>query len=280
MRELFGRENYEYYARLTGRILKVEVRQTAECVLACNVSPGQDEWIFFTYPLDYLGVRSDLDIDCRPNFRSSHHELEATTGSLEMIPENCPLDPSGRLSISLDTEHCMSSLPSGAGPEVMVGLRSSTLDTRRARGGASSEAQSAVCLPQVHQKQTERMRARSDWFLSDWPRAGSGNTGNLVTYRAVTRDRVLSPRPTSLVSHVSTPTKLPLTGSVDLVTGKPPDGQVALRRKLSDKDKERREKERLVRRSSSKRKDKENGGGDQAASQVSLSRAGRAGGDC
>ena len=25
MRELFGRDNYEYYARLTGRILKVEV---------------------------------------------------------------------------------------------------------------------------------------------------------------------------------------------------------------------------------------------------------------
>ena len=33
MRDLFGRENYEYYAKLTGRILKVE-----------------DEWIFFTYP--------------------------------------------------------------------------------------------------------------------------------------------------------------------------------------------------------------------------------------
>ena len=33
MRDLLGRENYEYYARLTGRILKVE-----------------DEWIFFTYP--------------------------------------------------------------------------------------------------------------------------------------------------------------------------------------------------------------------------------------
>ena len=121
------------------------------------------------------------------------------------------------------------------------------------------------------------MRARSDWFLSDWP--GSSNSG-LVTYRAVARpDRVLSARPTSLLSpshlshhssHPSTPTKLPLTGSggclqePDLVTGKPPDGQVALRRKLSDKDKERR----LVRRSSSKRKDKENGGGEKCGSQV------------
>ena len=120
------------------------------------------------------------------------------------------------------------------------------------------------------------MRARSDWFLSDWP--GSGNSG-LVTYRAVARgERVLSPRPTSLLSpsrlspssHPATPTKLPLTGSggcllePDLVTGKPPDGQLALRRKLSDKDKERR----LVRRSSSKRKDKENGGGEKCSSQV------------
>ena len=56
------------------------------------------------------------------------------------------------------------------------------------------------------------------------------------------------------------------------MTGKPPDGQnqggavgnVALRRRLSDKDKEKR----LVRRSSSKRKDKENGGGEKNGSQV------------
>ena len=149
MRELFGRENYEYYARLTGRILKVE-----------------DEWIFFTYPLDYLGVRTDIDIDCRPGFRSSQHEVDPT-GSLEMIPENCPLDPSGRLSISLDTEHCMSSLerPQGrkAGAELMMGVRSSTLDTRldtraRNRPGSNTEARSFVCLPQVG-----RLGARDEW---------------------------------------------------------------------------------------------------------------------
>ena len=134
---MFGRENYEYYARLTGRILKVE-----------------DEWIFFTYPLDNLqGVRTDIDIDCRPGFRSSHHDVVDSTGSLEMIPENCPLDPSGRLSISLDTEHCMSSLESrreaGAGSDLMVGVRSSTLDPRRTRASNNSEAKSFVCLPQV-----------------------------------------------------------------------------------------------------------------------------------
>jgi len=264
MRDLFGRENYEYYARLTGRILKVE-----------------DEWIFFTYPLDCLGVRSDIDLECRP--RSSHHEMDPT-GSLEMIPENCPLDPAGRLSISLDTEGCISS-PSSMGsphhrsPE----LRCSTLDPRRVRQANPSlltdprkETKSFACLPQVHQRQAERMRARSDWFLSD--------PSGLVTYRF--REKILSPRPTSLGPQVASPAspihssnKLPYSSTSGLVdqgegppvTGKPPDGQnqggavanVALRRRLSDKDKEKR----LVRRSSSKRKDKENGGGEKNGSQ-------------
>ena len=44
MRDLFGRENYEYYARLTGRILKVE-----------------DEWIFFTYPPVSFSSNEDIE---------------------------------------------------------------------------------------------------------------------------------------------------------------------------------------------------------------------------
>ena len=46
MRDLFGRENYEYYAKLTGRILKVE-----------------DEWIFFTYPPASYGSSSTEALD-------------------------------------------------------------------------------------------------------------------------------------------------------------------------------------------------------------------------
>ena len=46
MRDLFGRENYEYYAKLTGRILKVE-----------------DEWIFFTYPPASYGHSSTEALD-------------------------------------------------------------------------------------------------------------------------------------------------------------------------------------------------------------------------
>ena len=135
-------------------------------------------------------------------------------------------------------------------------------------------------MTQVHQRQTERMRARSDWFLADWPGAGAGGRG-LVTYRP---PRLLSPRPTSLLATPTSSSPVRQQSSVDslplspasgsVISGKPPapicdspgqGHQVALRRKLSDKDKERR----LVRRSSSKRKDKENGGSaDKNGSQV------------
>lgn len=220
MRELFGRENYEYYARLTGRILRVE-----------------DEWIFFTYPLECLGVRTDLDLEPRTSFRGSQH-CEAPTGSLEDIPENCPLDPAGRLSISLDTDGCPAATPS-------------LLIHPQTFGSAKLETKSFACLPQVHQRQTERMQARSDWFLSD-PRSG------LVTYRL--KERAAAPRPASTGSP--RPPGLPLPSS------RPPDPaqpNTPLRRRLSDKEREKR----LVRRSSSKRKDKENGGAGETGSQVS-----------
>ena len=129
------------------------------------------------------------------------------------------------------------------------------------------------------------MRARSDWFLSDWGGPGGRGSGGsgLVTYRP---PRLTSPRPTSLLATPTTaspvrgqqgvasvdslPLSSPAHNSASVISGKPPEGpgqghQVALRRKLSDKDKERR----LVRRSSSKRKDKENGGSvDKNGSQV------------
>ena len=73
MRDLFGRDNYEYYARLTGRILKVTPNEYCQkkgpvLILCLQV---EDEWIFFTYPLDCLGIRSDLDLDLR-NRRSAN----------------------------------------------------------------------------------------------------------------------------------------------------------------------------------------------------------------
>ena len=69
----------------------------------------------------------------------------------------CALDPSGRLSISLDTEHCLLELEAGhlmtSSPRHVrdtVGVRSSTLDTRRGRHGGHGDTRSTVCLPQVN----------------------------------------------------------------------------------------------------------------------------------
>ena len=61
----------------------------------------QDEWIFFKYPWPEIhGVRDDLET----SLHRTPDNCTDKTGSLEMIPENCPLDPQGRLSISLDDQ--------------------------------------------------------------------------------------------------------------------------------------------------------------------------------
>ncbi len=174
MRDLFGRENYEYYARLTGRILKVE-----------------DEWIFFTYPpvsfgssdaIDSRERGGSLEVDtCVTESRSiAEEDLVAAAsaaeggngatggasgggglekaGSLEIIPENCPLDPNGRLSISLDDKNISS--PSSCGSpcggtvcrhmkrQAVSSVEASGLATTR-RPQRGSEIKSYTCLPQV-----------------------------------------------------------------------------------------------------------------------------------
>lgn len=390
MRDLFGRENYEYYARLTGRILKVE-----------------DEWIFFTYPpvafMTSGGSAEALNKTARDD-SGDEGEVAAEaasgqdddvgggpmekskTGSLEIIPENCPLDPNGRLSISLDDQNVSSPSPCGSPGcirphhhrhrdfrHVTGDFRSQTLNRTKLAPVAGSptndmsagslgrrvqrgtDQKTYTCLPQwdlsrrhstiftwsngpfsryctsgpakeraanrkakkfeiygVHQKQTERMKYRSEWFLSD-------PTG-LVTVKC-RQDRPLS---LSVTGAAATPTLNPPPFQPSLrpigLHGQPSPGRstcdtrtpatafspaspsllsssnfkqpatlmyspksfntsqdpplqqaVRLRRRLSDKDKERR----LVRRSSSKRKDKENGGG---GSSSSLDRLGSSGG--
>ncbi len=186
MRDLFGRENYEYYARLTGRILKVE-----------------DEYIFFTYPPATLGQSgagavggsggpiagssrddSDPSLACLgvSGLASKSAAALEKTGSLEIIPENCPLDPKGRLSISLDDKNVSSpsSCGSPAAAAAIVALGAATLEedataanlttqtlgrsrpltssasptaaalTELRRGpGRGQEVKSYTCLPQV-----------------------------------------------------------------------------------------------------------------------------------
>ncbi|XP_075214647.1 rho GTPase activating protein at 71E isoform X2 [Lycorma delicatula] len=137
--DLFGRTNYEFYARITGRILKVE-----------------DNWIFsFRFPPDTVSrplpmetEKTWLQYECerwglRFNLESMSHQEESQStpalihlpdsmddapgcSSLGMIPENNLLESCTRLSISLEENG----------------------------------------LFKVHERQTARMRTRSEWFLN------------------------------------------------------------------------------------------------------------------
>ena len=108
MRDLFGRDNYEYYARLTGRILKVTPNHYCQKRWRANSlssGGGRVDLLHLPLGLPWHPQRP------RPRFAEpkvgkplillkiqskwvnfSHHEHDPT-GSLEMIPENCPLDP-------------------------------------------------------------------------------------------------------------------------------------------------------------------------------------------
>lgn len=89
---LFGLPNYEYYARLTSRVLKVE-----------------NNWIFaYKYPLDVLTDSSKC--------------------------------PTAQDAVQLEE------------------LRSKNKHAERTR--------SLSFLPQVHERQTQRMKMRSEWFLT------------------------------------------------------------------------------------------------------------------
>ena len=130
----------------------------------------EDEWIFFTYPpvifgssrdeadtsrLDEPRPRRDSDPSVDPSLVSSGATaLVEKTGSLEIIPESCPLDPNGRLSISLDDQNVSS--PSSCGSHRLH--RAHVHDFRTQTGSAEgepkerraqAEMKSYTLLPQV-----------------------------------------------------------------------------------------------------------------------------------
>ncbi|XP_043267254.1 uncharacterized protein RhoGAP71E isoform X1 [Venturia canescens] len=179
---LFGRENYEFYARITGRILKVE-----------------EDWIFsFRYPPDTLVSRqlsleaekTWLQYECERwglkfNLDSiSHHEESQSTpalihvpeaieltSSLGMIPENTLLESYTRLSVSLEENGLFQYFVQASSRSSSNGSYHSrhaamTLDELRAVNRYAESTKSLSYLPQVHERQTARMRTRSEWFLT------------------------------------------------------------------------------------------------------------------
>ncbi|XP_012250539.2 uncharacterized protein LOC105682899 isoform X1 [Athalia rosae] len=175
---LFGRENYEFYARITGRILKVE-----------------EDWIFsFRYPPDTLVSRqlsleaekTWLQYECERwglkfNLESMSHQEESQstpalihvpesldlTSSLGIIPENTLLESYTRLSVSLEENGLFQassrSSSNGSHHSRHAGM---TLDELRAVNRYAESTKSLSYLPQVHERQTARMRTRSEWFLT------------------------------------------------------------------------------------------------------------------
>ncbi|KAI4488980.1 hypothetical protein M0804_004478 [Polistes exclamans] len=188
---LFGRENYEFYARITGRILKVE-----------------EDWIFsFRYPPDTLvssnahwaltvgyisgqlsleAEKTWLQYECERwglkfNLESMSHQEESQstpalihvpqtldlTSSLGIIPENTLLESYTRLSVSLEENGLFQassrSSSNGSHHSRHAGM---TLDELRAINRYAESTKSLSYLPQVHERQTARMRTRSEWFLT------------------------------------------------------------------------------------------------------------------
>ncbi|XP_012280051.1 uncharacterized protein LOC105699537 isoform X2 [Orussus abietinus] len=190
---LFGRENYEFYARITGTILKVE-----------------NDWIFsFRYPRDNLVSRqlsletekTWLQYECERlglkfNLESVSYQEESQstpalihvpesfelTSSLGMIPENTLLESYTRLSVSLEQngffQASSRSSSNGSHHSRHAGM---TLDELRAVNRYAESTKSLSYLPQesdefavkkhssptlVHERQTARMRTRSEWFLT------------------------------------------------------------------------------------------------------------------
>ncbi|XP_042874053.1 uncharacterized protein LOC122254433 isoform X2 [Penaeus japonicus] len=261
---LFGRANYEYYARITGRILKVE----EDWIFAFRYPPDslvprqrsiEAEKTWLQYESERWGLKFNLEAMAGQEESQSTpaliHIPESTSGlplvgggSSEMgavggggdplagVPENNLRESCTRLSISLEEN----GLYKGNGEDHSSGSSHSalhmTLDELRQVNRYAESTKSLSYLPQVHERQTERMRTRSEWFLSHSPHGTP-----------------LTPVDVECQPHA---VYILRSGSIN----RPPSGGGSSEnvgssvRRTSSKDKDRK----LVRRSSSK-KDKENG---------------------
>ena len=118
---LFGRQNYEYYARLTSRVLRI-----------------QNNLIFtYKYP----------------------HELFLSTAEESTSGKSSP----GGESVLPNVD------------EVQVALRGVNRYSER--------TQSLSFLPQVHERQAQRMKIRSEWFLN--PTADESSPGYIHAHHPV-----------------------------------------------------------------------------------------------
>ncbi|RWS30956.1 uncharacterized protein B4U80_09792 [Leptotrombidium deliense] len=142
---LFGRENYEFYARISGRVLKVE-----------------ENWIFaFKYPPDNLipPISSSEECQSTPTLCPSTSGVAACvisrSGEQGSQASHALVDEAyARLSMSLEEnvfQPCEESI---------------NLDQLKIVNRYAESTKSLSFLPMVHERQTQRMKTRSEWFLN------------------------------------------------------------------------------------------------------------------
>ncbi|XP_076329189.1 uncharacterized protein LOC143235176 isoform X6 [Tachypleus tridentatus] len=197
---LFGRENYEYYARITGHVLKVE-----------------EDWVFaFRYPPDTL--LSPI---------SSQEECQSTPA---LIHASEPM--------------VMAEGPPPSGSLTNLGEGYTRLSLSLEENG----------LYKVHERQTARMRTRSEWFLNPSPCPSPTPVSMPLEAKETSAGaakvmKIEGTQRTSIASSLS-------SGSVAGAAAPCSASERHLIRRTSSKEK------KLIRRSSSKNKqDKENGKG-------------------
>ncbi|XP_050504125.1 uncharacterized protein LOC114325503 isoform X5 [Diabrotica virgifera virgifera] len=200
---LFGRENYEYYARVTGRVLRIQGEwicsfqypppptngsfpneyTALERYLLGQMKLGKKTWLQCEY-YDHWNSNFNLE-DIHFNTMSQMDECQSTPTLLEsglqpqvsltslgIIVGHELLESCTRLSVSLEqnglfqnnASRSLSASQSSRLSQNYSGLKM-TLDELKAVNKYAESTRSLSYLLQVHERQTERMKTRSQWFL-------------------------------------------------------------------------------------------------------------------
>ncbi|GAU98187.1 hypothetical protein RvY_09366 [Ramazzottius varieornatus] len=170
--DLFGRENYEYYAKITGRVLRVD-----------------DDWIFaFNYPHERLQLATLRINQNRLAHKQSYLQLEALKWGMAMNNEyfsgsdealGISSDPEGQAVlpkiVTSASDHGSFGQHSSVGPAAYVekwdvtsvsdGPSTGFAELKEVNNHAEA-TRSLSFLPIVHERQVARMRTRSEWFLA------------------------------------------------------------------------------------------------------------------
>ncbi|KAH1019736.1 hypothetical protein HUJ04_009518 [Dendroctonus ponderosae] len=174
---LFGKDNYEYYARVTGRVLRVQ----GEWICSFQYPPTKG-----MFPNEYMALERYLlalsqgeECQSRPALLEAGLQPQVSSSSLGMIAEHTLLESCTRLSISLEqnglfqnnTSHSSSTSHSSKYSHNVCSGPKMTLEELKAVNTYAESTRSLSYLPQnvvdlkVHERQTERMKTRSQWFL-------------------------------------------------------------------------------------------------------------------